>query len=157
MNHPVHEIFGNQVRIRACGLCVQNNQLLLVNHSHLAPGDFWAPPGGGVRFSEALEAALQREFEEETGLRIQVRDFLFVCEFIQAPLHAIELFWRVEMTGGAIRTGIDPELGDTQIIQAVQFFDWNQINALPKTQLHGIFRIPSNPAEILDLRGYFKL
>jgi 8-oxo-dGTP diphosphatase len=98
-----------------------------------------------------------REFKEETGLTIEVRDFLFACEFIQVPLHAVELYFQVSVTGGNLKTGQDPELGNRQIIKDVRFFDDAQIRSIPLAHLHGIFKEAADIAQIARLRGYFKL
>ncbi len=157
MDNQVHNIFGNHLRVRACGLCLQQDQLLLVNHAGLQPGPFWAPPGGGIQYGETAKDCLVREFKEETGFKVDVSDFLFASEFIDQPLHAIELFFRVEITGGHLVVGHDPEMGTEQIIKAVKFMKWEEIEELPRESLHGIFRKPRKIFEIMDLRGYFKL
>lgn len=157
MKNPVHEQFGNRVRVRVCGLAVQDDSLLLVNHKYMGPENFWSPPGGGVVFNESAEQALQREFLEETGLTVTVTDFLFACEVLRSPLHAIELFFSVSVKGGELITGNDPEMGNHQIIKDVRFFGWDQIASLPEPTVHGIFQKMANPSKILDLRGYFKL
>ena len=53
--------------------------------------------------------------------------------------------------------GIDPELGDNQIIQAVKYFDEDEIRRLNIKEVHGIFKKVRDPLKIVDLRGYFKL
>jgi 8-oxo-dGTP diphosphatase len=157
MTTPVQEIFGNKLRVRVCGICIHHGQILLVNHDGLDTPHFWAPPGGGIQTGESAHEALVREFKEETGLTIEVRDFLFACEFIQLPLHAVELFFQVSVTGGNLKTGQDPELGNRQIIKDVCFFDDVQIRSIPLAHLHGIFKEAADIAQIGRLRGYFKL
>lgn len=157
MTTPVQEIFGNKLRVRVCGICIHQGEILLVNHTGLGAIHFWAPPGGGIQTGESAHEALVREFKEETGLSIEVRDFLFACEFIRLPLHAVELFFQVSITGGNLTTGQDPELGNRQVIQDVRFFDDTQIRSIPLAHLHGIFKETSDIAQIGRLRGYFKL
>ncbi len=157
MTTPVQEIFGNKLRVRVCGICIHQGEILLVNHTGLGALHFWAPPGGGIQTGESAHEALVREFKEETGLSIEVRDFLFACEFIRLPLHAVELFFQVSITGGNLTTGQDPELGNRQVIQDVRFFDDTQIRSIPLAHLHGIFKETSDIAQIGRLRGYFKL
>ena len=130
---------------------------MLVNHRGITPGDFWAPPGGGLDLGESVLECLTREMKEETGLDVKVGDFLFVTEFINKPLHAVELFFRTEAIGGILRQGFDPEMGDHQIIKEVKIISWPEIDALDKASIHGIFKNVQNSREILDLRGYFKL
>jgi 8-oxo-dGTP diphosphatase len=155
MTNPVQEFYGNRLRVRACGLCVVDNELLLVNHEHLGNGNFWAPPGGGVELGEQIDQCLVREFHEETGLAIEPKEFLFATEFISLPLHAIEFFFRVEKTGGTLKRGSDPEMKNQ--IRDVQFISWSVLKSSSPNSLHGIFQKVPEPSKIMGLRGYFKL
>ena len=102
MTPEIAEIYGNRVRIRVCGLCWQEGSLLLIKHK-MGPEGFWAPPGGGLEYGESLEDTLRREFLEETGLDVVSEKFLFGCEFIKPPLHAVELFFNVRIVGGKLK------------------------------------------------------
>src|SRR5579862_9492774 len=104
MENEVQTFYGNRLRVRACGLCVKNDSLLLVNHE-ISGRSFWAPPGGGIQFGETAAECLTREFKEETGLTINVKKFAFCCEFIKQPLHAIELFFEVVPINDNVITG----------------------------------------------------
>ena len=118
MSNEITEIYGKRLRVRVCGLLYEHERLLLVNHTLPDHPEWWAPPGGGVEFGEALEDALKREFEEETGLKITVGQFAFGCEFIGGSLHAIELFFHVTRLGGTPAIGYDPELPIITILPA---------------------------------------
>lgn len=158
MPDSIPDLFGNRLRVRACGICIQHEKLLLVNHSSLRAGDFWAPPGGGISFGEKAETCISREFLEETGLTVEVGQFLFACEFIKPPLHALELFFEVFTETMAPVTGIDPEMSNqNQIIQEVRFVSEAEIKTMNPDSLHGLFQLAAKPSEILHLRGYFKL
>jgi 8-oxo-dGTP diphosphatase len=157
MTSVVQNTFGNQIRVRVCGICLEAERILLINQSGLREGNFWSLPGGGLQVGESAEACLKREFLEETGLIVEISDFLFVCEFIKNPLHAIEVYFRVYPKRGTLAKGIDPELGDNQIIEAVRYFDEVEIQQLNANELHGIFEKAKDPFKIVDLRGYFKL
>lgn len=157
MSGSVYQTFGNKLRVRVCGLCVENNQLLMVNHAGITAGDFWAPPGGGLQFGETVEACLKREFLEETGLDIEIQDLLFTCEVIRLPLHAVEMFFTTKVKHGKLMRGIDPEMEQGQIIQDVKFVPWAKIDGLNPASKHGIFSFVSGSSKILDLRGHLKL
>jgi len=154
MDAEISAVYGERVRVRVCGLCWRNDRLLMVNHRGLSPGDFWAPPGGGLEFGESVEQGLEKEFLEETGLRIITGRFLFVCEFLNTPLHAIELFFEVNITGGTLRKGDDPEL---PMIEAVRFMSADEIANLPGSSLHGVFRKVRSPDELKTLTGFFRI
>ena len=158
MRNSIMSLYGNRLRTRACGICVEDGKTLLVNHRSLSESDFWAPPGGGISFGEKAEDCLVREFNEETGLSVSVGQFLFACEFIRSPLHSIELFFEVSILGGSLKTGLDPEMSENdQIIKDVKFVSLAEIKTMKVNSLHGLFQIASSPDEILGLRGYFKL
>ena len=158
MDKSVQEIYGNRVRSRVCGLCWQGEELLLVNHCGLYDYDFWAPPGGGIEFGQSIEMNLAREFEEETGLKVEVVEFLFACEFIQPPLHAIELFFEVRILGGSLTVGHDPEMGKKQqIIKEVKYLSEIEIAAIPERQKHGLFKAAKSFKNVRSLKGYLKI
>jgi 8-oxo-dGTP diphosphatase len=150
------EKFGDRIRVRVCGLCYRGDDLLLINHKGLYDHDFWAPPGGGLEFGETAQNALKREFLEECGLEISVGEFLFACEFVNPPLHAVELFFEVS-TSGNPKLGIDPEMGAQQMLTDIRFWSPKELAALPSVQGHGVFRIATEPARIRQLRGFFPI
>ena len=158
MKNDIAKSFGNKVRLRVCGICIENDEILMLKHRNLGKGEYlWLPPGGGVEFGEDCHKALKREFIEETGLKINVGELLFVSEFINEPLHAVELFFQAEITGGILRTGTDPELDkNNQLIMESRFLNGKEL-ATEKTQhLHRVFSLVSNPLEISKLQGYFR-
>jgi 8-oxo-dGTP diphosphatase len=154
MDKDVAKVYGNKVRVRACGIYWDDSKLLMVNHSGITPTNFWAPPGGGVEFGQSIEEALKKEFLEETGLHVSAGEFLFGCEYIQHPIHSIELFYSITKTGGELKTGCDPEI---QIIKDVKFLTCSEIMSFPKAEIHGIFRIVKSPGDLKSLRGFFRI
>jgi len=154
-NEIIHS-FGNRLRIRVCGICIEDNKILLVKHHSLGEGGvLWAPPGGGMNYGETAEDALKREFIEETGLTISIEKFLCVNEYLTPPLHAIELFFLVKKITGTLKTGIDPELQQNkQIITHVEWLSFNSIHALPKNSIHSILHDKNSKEDIVHLHGY---
>lgn len=57
------------------GVLIENNKVLLLKQF----GDGYDFPGGGIELHENIEEALIREYWEETGLEIKVRE-LITCE-----------------------------------------------------------------------------
>jgi 8-oxo-dGTP diphosphatase len=155
VNDQIGQNFGGKLRIRVCGLCWIDGKLLMVNHSGLTAGSFWAPPGGGVEFGVGIHRTLQNEFEEETGIRIEPGRHLFTCEFLRGPLHAIELFFEGSYLAGKVRKGKDPELSDaTQIITEVRLMDFDEILALKPDERHGIFSKIASLEALENLSGF---
>jgi 8-oxo-dGTP diphosphatase len=154
----IDRIYGNRVRVRACGICWDGDSVLVVNHCGLTDGDFWAPPGGGVEFGSTVPETIEREFREETGLEVKTGRHMCVFEYVNMPLHAVELFFEVERTGGTLRTGIDPELpADRQILADVRFMSFDELKAVRAAEKHGLFRIFSTPEKLRTASGYWKI
>jgi 8-oxo-dGTP diphosphatase len=158
LENKIKSTFGERLRVRVCGICIENDQILLIHHKGLTKsGSLWAPPGGGMEYGEDAKAALRREFLEETGLSIEVTEFLFVHEYLDKPLHGIELFFEVKRVGGRLTNGSDPEMGeDFQIITAATFMPFEEIKQIPKASLHYVIQNITSLEAILKLNGYFK-
>ena len=154
MDSEVAKIYGQKVRVRICGLCWRDNSLLLVNHTGITDSDFWAPPGGGLEFGESFEECLKKEFLEETGLKVEVGNFRFGCEFIQRPLHSVELFFDVKEISGELMVGTNPEI---QIIDNVKYMTMEDIRSIPASELHGVFKHVDDPADLRQLKGFLRI
>lgn len=158
MEKKIASTYGHKLRVRVCGICVDKDKILLIKHKGIGDaGELWIPPGGGVDYLESTESALVREFKEETGLNVAVKQFLFCCEFIEQPLHAIELFFQVEIKGGELKKGFDPEHNKAeQIIEDVKFVTFEEIAVINKDKLHRSLWNLSDVESLLNMRGYFK-
>lgn len=154
----IQRIFGNKLRVRVCGLCFMDDKILLIKHINIgSKGYLWAPPGGGIEFGESAVECLKREMLEETGLEVQVKKMLFINEYIAPPLHAIELFFETEVTGGRLKTGKDPELAsDKQLIDDASFIPLDTIRKMDRQTIHNLFNYACSKEEILHLNGYFR-
>ena len=143
--------YTGKLRVRACGICRDDKKILLVRHQQIAGQyNLWSPPGGGVAYGETVQACLVREFKEETGLTVRPGRFLFVSEFIQEPLHALELFFEVHPVEGELVKGSDPELAaEKQLIQAVAWKTLAELRQEDPTELHYIFK------DLIDLDDLF--
>lgn len=152
----VLRLYGNRLRTRVCGICVTDDRLLMVRHRGIGVNDtFWCPPGGGMQFAETAPEALRREFLEETGLIIEPGELLFVNEFIQPPLHAMELFFTTKVLKGTLLKGGDPEMSaHNQIITEVELMTFDQIKAYPAAEVHRMFQFCHSLDDVFSLRGY---
>lgn len=142
----ISQIFGNKLRVRVHGICIQDGKLLVIGHQGLRPeGLWWAPPGGGVDPGESLEEAVQREMEEETHLKVSVGAMMAWTEFLQPPLHAVEFFFWVQVIAGEARLGYDPESQtDEPWIQALAWLSPREWEDIPLSQRHRILG-PDSP------------
>jgi ADP-ribose pyrophosphatase YjhB (NUDIX family) len=132
------QLYGNRIRVRACGICIENDQVLMIGHrAILGENTFWSPPGGGVEVGEMAKDALKREFLEETGLEISVGKLLLMNEFVKLPLHGIELFFVVKRVGGELILGHDPEMDlSQQLIQKIEWLSLDKIKSLNLSEIH---------------------
>lgn len=129
-------IYSGKLRVRAAGLLLTDEGLLLAElHSPASNELIWTPPGGGVEFGESIKGALKREYKEETGLDVSVDELIHINEFIQSEFHAIEFFFKVSNAVGTMKLGSDPEYSaENQILKKLSFFkqeDLSEINIKP--------------------------
>ncbi|HEY4650255.1 MAG TPA: NUDIX hydrolase [Pontibacter sp.] len=155
--NPNAAAYSDKVRVRVCGICIQDDKLLLVRHQATIKNQaFWSPPGGGLQFGESIAACLQREFSEETGLVAEVGRFLFVNEFLEPPLHAVELFFEVKVTGGTIAKGHDPEATpEMQLIEEVAWKTKREVDDIPLQDKHRMLHHLYSFNDLLSLPHYF--
>jgi len=153
----IKRTYGNKVRIRVCGIAIEGDKILMLKHQPLGPlGYLWSPPGGGVEFGIPMEAQLEKEFLEETNLKVQVGKMMFVNEYIDQPIHAIEVFFRVRIVEGILTKGHDPELSPQhQMIKEVAFRSFEELKKLDPLAVHNSLRHCSNMEQFLNLNGFF--
>ncbi len=152
----VTRLYGNRLRLRVCGICIKDDKVLMLSHRGIGQSDvFWCPPGGGAQFGETAHEALIREYKEETGLDIKIHNLLFVNEFQEPPLHAMELFFEVEIIGGKQIVGSDPEMSaDQQIIEDLRWIGFDEIKTRPTSEFHSFFKRCQTIDDIFKLNGY---
>jgi hypothetical protein len=68
----------------------------------------------------------------------------------------VELFFQVNAQGKP-KLGHDPEMAGQPMLTELKFMPIPQILAMPTTHRHGIFRLIREPAQLLQLRGFFTL
>ena len=158
IDESIEKQYGNRLRVRVAGLCIKNEKILLVNHAKLnEENEFWSPPGGGLIYGESVIECLHREFLEETGLQISVKEFQCVMEYLKSPLHAIELFFKVTIRKGTLQTGFDPESrSKDQIIKNVEFLSLKEILKIPHSRKHNILHNLQNFQDLITKTGYSK-
>lgn len=148
--------FGNQLRTRVNGILIENDQLLMVKHQMGNGRILWSVPGGGMQFGSNAVENLQREFLEETNLEVKVGNYLFVHEYLNPPLHAMEHFFEVKRINGDVKLGKDPELsGDNQILLEISWKSVSDILRIPSDSLHQVFWGIKSLSELGLWKGYF--
>lgn len=148
--------FGNQLRTRVNGILIDGDRLLMVKHRMGNGRILWSVPGGGMHFGSTAAENLKREFMEETHLEIAVGDYLFVNEYLNPPLHAMEHFFAVKRINGNVKLGKDPELsGKNQILLEISWKSIFDIQSIPDESLHQIFWGIKSLSELGLWKGYF--
>ena len=142
IKEEIQQVFGNQLRFRISGICIQNESILLIKHLFIGKsGVLWAPPGGGMMFGESITETLKREFLEETGLVVEVGNLILVNEYLESPLHAVELFFKVKVVSGVVKIGCDPEMSEeNQIISEIKFITFKELAQMDKNIIHSLFQ-----------------
>ncbi len=158
IQEEINQKYGKKLRVRVCGVLIEDEKVLLVHHRSLgAENSLWAPPGGGMEYGESAEAALKREFKEEVNLEIDIQQFLFVHEYLDPPLHGIELFFLVNRTAGQLSLGTDPEMTKkNQLLTHTGFYSLERFKPNKLSELHYVLQHVNNLEELINLKGYFK-
>ncbi len=152
----ISKIFGGRLRVRVNGVLVEGDKILVIQHKMSEDKYLWTVPGGGMDYGSDAVSNLRREFLEETGLDVEVRNFLFIHELLDPPLHALELFFDVERKGGELKVGHDPEMeASRQIIVDLAFLDADELAKIEKDEKHRMFWELKSFNEMRMWEGYF--
>lgn len=152
----IEKKFGRKLRLRVNGLLVEQDKVLLIKHRMAEDRHFWNLPGGGMEYGADVPSNLQREFLEETGLEVEVGDFLFVYEFLEPPLHAVELFFEVKRMRGSLGLGTDPELSrENQIMTRLEFLSLEEVDKIEEEEKHRMLWKINSLDDIRKRKGYF--
>lgn len=88
-----------EIIVRAAGILIENDRMLLIKQ-YVNPKRGWSMPGGHLEPAETLEQCLQREWKEETGLDIVVKELLYVTDrFRGSNTHVVHFTFLLERTG----------------------------------------------------------
>src|SRR5262245_45166012 len=122
-------------RVRAAGLILGDQRILLVRHR--MPGaarDWWIPPGGGLKPEDTgvLDTA-RREVFEETGLTATVSRVAYINEWRQTStgIHHVEFFVPVDgYAGEASLRHVRQDEAEAQFIQELRWMERPQLDGL---------------------------
>ena len=112
---------------------------LLVTCNRDDEGTFYLLPGGGQQIGETFPETLKRECLEEISVQVEVKELLFVREYIGAhhefakfdgDIHQVEFMFRCRLIDGKIPTiGAIPDAWQTGVT-------WLPINNLGSYRLY---------------------
>lgn len=89
----------------------QEKEILLVKHRK-GNRQYWVLPGGRLEYGETFQECAVREMREETGLDVEVDEFVFLSEAI-APdrsRHIVNIYLTAHVVGGVLKVGDEPVL-----------------------------------------------
>lgn len=126
-----HQVDVNDLlwRPSVYGLYIHDDKILLSKQ-----WDGYDFPGGGIEKHETITQALQREFFEETGLKVEKVGPMVACEesFYQATLssekafHSILMYYLIEQASGELSTEYFDETEKTYADMA----EWISLDAI---------------------------
>ncbi len=117
-------------RIAVRGIIVIDGKLLCFKlqgyNSRTEPTDYWCVPGGGVDDKESLTAALQREMIEETGIKPDVGNLLYIQQFKpkhRSGLESLEFFFHIKNSTDYLHINLDETTHGAQEVAELDFID----------------------------------
>ena len=80
-----------KIKVAVKGVLIHNDKLLIVQRSKTDSfgAGTWENVGGNMEFGEDFEQALKREFLEEVGLAVHVKELLYASTFVTNPARQI--------------------------------------------------------------------
>ncbi|HUT82785.1 MAG TPA: NUDIX hydrolase [Candidatus Bathyarchaeia archaeon] len=127
---------------RVAGVIIKNNRILL-HRSEI--DDFWALPGGSIKFMETYEKAIKREFKEELNIKIEVGRLLWVLEnyfeYQNEKIHSIEFYFLITPLDSEEKLSSEEFFGKEEHFyhekygQLKLIFKWFSLNELAEIDL----------------------
>jgi 8-oxo-dGTP diphosphatase len=115
--------------IRIYGIVIYNGNLLLTDEFRLGIR-MTKFPGGGLEFGEGTTDCLKREFMEETGQEIIVKEHIYTTDYFQptkllaTPEQLISIYYRVELPKYTSLRISTKAFDFKEIVDGAQSFRW---------------------------------
>lgn len=146
------------IRNSAKAIIVQNGRLLLTKNKD-DQGLFYLFPGGGQDKGEELKAAVVRECIEEIGCAAEVKDLLYIREYIgknhehaewDSDVHQVEFYFECTIEGSAeLSKGTNPD--ENQVgVEWIEINKLNEIRIYPKALVKQLMNGVVKPCYIGD-------
>jgi 8-oxo-dGTP diphosphatase len=92
--------------IRVYGICINEDQEILLSDESFRGHDFTKFPGGGLEWGEGTRECLIREFQEEFELDIEVGELFYLTDFFQASAFSevdqvISVYYHIQLPENA--------------------------------------------------------
>lgn len=91
------------------GVLIIDEELLLIKRGNQPFKGKWALPGGFVEYGETTEHAIVREFQEETGLNVRIKNLIGVYSDPKRDPrgHTISVVYELTKIDGMLQSGDD--------------------------------------------------
>jgi 8-oxo-dGTP diphosphatase len=109
---------------------VDQGRVLLVRRGREPLKGQWSLPGGLVEVGESLHAAVVREVEEETGLRVQPVELVELLDRIHRAGQSVRFHYVIADYLCSVTGGILKAASDADDVRWVERAEWNSHSAL---------------------------
>lgn len=107
---------------------IRDGKVLLGKRKHVDGDGSWALPGGHLEDKEAMKYTAARELEEETGLRAEGFDFLFLVNNYDRDQHYLQVSFLAQGVTG------EPQLKEPDLCYE---WRWFELSNLPEPIFFG--------------------
>lgn len=124
---------AEKIGIRPSVILMNDNKVLCI-HCKYGDGEYYLFPGGGVEPGETLVECAKREFEEETGLKIDITKLVYVNDWIKDKAineRVVNIFFLGKIVGGKIVQG-EKDGGKVKEIEWVDLDKFSEIDFRPE-------------------------
>lgn len=129
-------------RIRVAGLVRKDDEFLLIQQQDRHGKLHWSLPGGRLEASDAdMFRGVEREVLEETGLRVQAGQLLFLSEYSGPDMFALTLIFDCQLVDGENPANI--HLNNTMEDDNIHDVAWWHVSQI-QTAESGMSRILGN-------------
>lgn len=116
-------IFYQNPIVGVAAIVIHNKKILLGKRNNESGYGKWCIPSGYVEYDEEVREAAKREFLEETGLTIAIKDVYEVhSNFHNPKQHTVGIWFLANVIGGKLAASDD--------LSAVQYFSYEEIPEL---------------------------
>jgi ADP-ribose pyrophosphatase YjhB (NUDIX family) len=126
-----------EVRISVRAIILHSGNLLCVRQKHTndlikSVNNYWNIPGGKLNKNESLPGCLSRELVEETGVKPEVGNLMYIQQFTFKNKDYLEFFFNVTNSKDYLKLDLSKTTHGHAEIEEVAFHDPSKIKILPK-------------------------
>ena len=121
-------------RVNLRGIIIKDGKLFCqkpINSHTIHTNEFWCTPGGGIDFGESLYEGLTREMIEETGVKPEIGNLLFIQQFMDGEREQLEFFFHIKNADDYETLDFENTTHGTIEVAEYGFVDPKTTNILP--------------------------